>query len=209
MLNSPILLGNVESYWIFTSTENQCWRYGKVVYIPILKTASTYYASILERNGWQSCGLDSVDWSTDSIFGFIMDPVQRYLKALTEDALVSAKHKSIIEKTLDLGTDHCCLLTHHALPMSLTLGDLMYHVYWIPIDSDISPDKMLIEFCYKHGLQLHLDFDIDVKHRHQSSKHQLDIFRSLRDRFDTGNAHFYRVFAKDIDLYRNICATVK
>lgn len=138
-----------------------------------------------------------------------MHPIQRYLKALTEDALTSSKHKDIIEKCLDLGPAHWCLLSTHALPISLILGDLMYHVHWIPIDRDFDPDEMLIEFCNKHGSQIHINSHIGQMYRHESGKDKLDLFRSIRDRFDVGNAHFYRVFSKDIDLYHNICAKLQ
>lgn len=193
-------MGPIEQSWIVQ--EANCLRFKNLVYVQTFKAASTYYVSTLQRNGWQKTDLNSVDWANDKVFGFIMDPVQRYLKALTEDAY-NKPMISIVNSVLQCTPQHVCLLTLHALPLSLVLGDLIYHIHWIPIDTDLDPDDALVALCSLHDVQI--DLYPEFRNSNKSDRYKRAMFERIRSDFASGNAHFFRIFSKDLDLYRNVC----
>ena len=61
------------------------YRYKNLIYVATFKCASTYYTTLFQSNGWVRVHWEGINWAEDHVFGFLIDPVVRYVKALSED----------------------------------------------------------------------------------------------------------------------------
>lgn len=190
-------------------------RKGNLVYLASLKAASTFYITLLLSNGWDTITFDSIDWTTDHVFGFISEPVARYIKAVTEDffneeiyieeteeIIPDVEFQDLLTKILSKHKTQCLVLTHHSLPLSVTLGDYVKKVDWIPLSDDIPSDKLFTKLCEKYTITL--DYTSENIDHHVSNGYKVSIFDELRSLFGEGNYFRDMVLAKDIDLYNDV-----
>jgi hypothetical protein len=196
----PQPMGPQEIQWM--DQEAECLTYDHLVYVKTLKAASTYYSAVLRTNGWRSMQFGHIDWQHNQVFGFIMDPVTRYLKGLTEDCLDSGLAPLINDVLRLQQQQHLCLITQHTMPLSLLFGDRVYEISWIPLDLDLDPDDCLRSMLKAHGIDVL--WDGGFRHQHVSDAHKQELFLHTKTMFAQGNAHFYRIFARDIDLYNDV-----
>jgi hypothetical protein len=185
-------------------------RKNNLVYLASLKAASTYYKSLLVSNGWDTIQFDSIDWKRDHVFGFIADPVTRYIKAITEDffneeteyLVEDPEFQNLLRKIVSRHKKQCFVLTYHSLPLSITLGDYAKKVDWIPLSENIPSDKLFTKLCEKYIITL--DYTLETIDHHVSTEHKLLIYNELKLLFGDGNYFRDMVLAKDIDLYNDV-----
>jgi hypothetical protein len=197
--------GAVEAFWL--NEEIECYFKNNLVYVRIRKNASTFYTNLFVSNGRTGIQFKDINWNIHHVFGFIQDPIVRYCKGLTEDLFKDSlefaeKVTSILTKT----PINSAVLTYHTIPISLMVGDRMYEMTWITLDSDISSKQQLDKFCSQHNVFLNWDHDILS---HPSNPEKINFFNNVKVSLGTGNHVFWRVLAKDIDLYNQVLAESK
>lgn len=193
------------------------YRNKNVVYLATLKAASTFYTSLVLANNWEVIRFSDINWSIDHVFGFIVDPKVRYLKAVTEDYfneevemvidgiedwVPDPEFQNILCAILGKHKSQCFVLTHHSLPLSVTLGDYVRKIDWIPADTDIRSEIFFTKLCEKYKIAI--DYTSENIDEHKSNAYKTLIFNKLKDLFGNGNYFQELVLAKDIDLYNEV-----
>jgi hypothetical protein len=189
---------DVESFWINDSLE--CYQKNNLVYVRILKNASTFYTNLFVSSGWELIEFKNINWSTNQVFGFIQDPVRRYLKGLTEDLYNDFElQKHIFFMIQHHKNKNILPLTLHTMPISLTCGDYMYDMLWIPIDIDNSSIQVVKNLCNEHNISL--TNDINSTNMHNSNSEKLELYKKIKIIFGNGHSNFWKLLSKDIELY--------
>lgn len=192
------MIGKVEEFWL--NHDINCWSKNNLVYVGIVKNASTFYRNLFIKNDWQLLEFKNIDWENNQVFSFIQDPVVRYCKGITEDLY---RNESLKEKIVPVLKDHLhdtVVLTHHTLPMSITCGENMYKITWIPIDVP-GQKEILEEFLKKNNESIAWHIP------HFSNKTTFDkkvLFKNIQFLLKDKNHLFWKLFSKDIDLYNQV-----
>lgn len=198
-------MSGIQREWILKNLVG--YKKNKLVFIPILKTASIFYSSLFEKNNFQQVSGNDIDWTSDDVYGFLMNPVQRYLKGLTEDAnmvhVYGTNLKKIIFEILNYKQLHLCLLTVHSLPLSLQLGEYIYKIKWLPIDNQFfDPNTFIDNLCKINNIEI--NWSNHNSKIHTSDRQSIELFEQLKQAWSDGNSHFWQVYGEDLDLYASV-----
>ena len=182
------------------------YRYQSLVYVATFKCASTYYTTLLQSNGWDRIRWDDIDWAQDHVFGFLIDPVVRYVKALAEDFINEENTDfeqflfSFLEKALTRST----LLTFHSIPICTSLKDYVNKIDWIPISQGFEHHSLLLTLLDKHRVTLSHYGDMVDPHFGTTYKKELE--QRMFDIFNSKNKHIsYKLLLnEDIELFENV-----
>ena len=186
---------NVAEQWI--NSQLHFYRKNNLVYAATLKCACTFYQDVLGRhNQWEKIKFNNIDWNVDHVFGFITEPLTRYLKGLVEDLLGGVLvMPDNIETLFQPGS---MVLSFHSLPISQLYKKYMYQIDWIPLDTDV-PSEILVEKLFQHyNLTVSWPNNSD---RNISTKGKVDLFNKVKNHIGLGNNVYYRVLSTDIDFY--------
>jgi hypothetical protein len=178
-----------------------CFFYRKqnLVFVSLLKCASTYYGEVFVNNGWQPIAYNTIDWIDDHVFGFIMNPNDRYLKGLAED--VSDTNTCWNLENLPLFVDSI-VFTYHSLPINNYLSKHIEEIDWIPLDAS---QELVLKLLQKYNLTLHFDNTTD---KHQSSADKIKIYNLLKSKIDLNNHMIHAGLQADNDLYSRVCNNI-
>lgn len=174
-----------------------------LVYAPMLKCASTYYDDMFQRNGWQSMGFKDINWEHDFVFGFIMDPYRRHIKALVEDLLWLEKRyqldiRQLPEEFWQLGP----VLGIHGLGFTQIYEEHYDKIYWVPLDADVGTQDILDDLFQKHNISW--DWEIDA-YEHKSDDDKLGLFNKIYRMFDGPGQDWFNITnRKDVLLYQSV-----
>jgi hypothetical protein len=144
---------NVTNFWL--NDINRAWRCGNVVYINHPKCASTYYANLFTANSWEKITFDDIQWDTDHVFGFFMDPLSKHAKAIAEDLVT--RHYDQIDFFLSLGETFfkdIGIFGWHSIPLWMRFNEYMYRVTWIPLALEKESDYLLEKFLKHHNVTI-------------------------------------------------------
>jgi hypothetical protein len=193
------------------------YRNKNLVYLATLKAASTFYSTVVLANGWDTIAFGDIDWHHDHVFGFIIDPFTKYIKALAEDYfneeietivngsedwIADPEFQKLLPAILSRHKEQCLILTHHSLPLSITLDDYANLVDWIPIDIGVSSVDLFTKLCKQYTITI--DYSSENIDIHTSMQNKISVFNDLKEKFGQGNYISDIVLAKDIDLYQNV-----
>jgi hypothetical protein len=181
-----------------------CFFYRKqnLVFVSLLKCASTYYGEVFVNNGWQHIAYNTIDWAADHVFGFIMNPTDRYLKGLAEDVVDPGTCWN--SENLPLFGDST-VLTYHSLPINSYLSEHIKKIDWIPLDTSVPSEELVLKLLQQYNLTLHFD---DTINKHQSNAGKTKIYNLLKSNFDLNNHVIHAVLQKDNDLYSQVCNNI-
>lgn len=216
-------LDQIESIDHWRSSNRQtCFGYRKnnVVFVPVLKCASTYFKyNFLERfSGWQTVNLYDQNWAEITAFGCIMHPLIRRIKGIAE-VLFNAYPESRLDEVTDLLKNDSSfkgviatisISDMHSMPYTVMYGSYLDRINWIPME--IGNNKMVAEvnrFLLEHGISDQIPLD-EVKH--QSTDKKLEIFKLLiQVYFSYPPNEFPAVFlfADDLKFYHNLIKNFK
>lgn len=174
------------------------YRKEKLVFVSLLKCASTYYGEVFVNNGWQPIDYSTIDWTHDHVFGFIMNPNNRYIKGLAEDVFDSNTNWSL--ENLPVFLD-AVVFTYHSLPINMYLNQHMEKIDWIPLDSSVPSEELVLKLLAKYNLTL--DFN-NAAYKHQSESEKINIYNLLKARIDLNNHVIYNGLQVDNNLYRQV-----
>lgn len=208
MLQKNKHLSNWASSWFHL----HAYKKNDLVYIPSMKAASTYYFTLCLANGFERIKFSEIDWESDHVFGFMMEPKKRYFKGLVEDVIQAQDPKfgeqvySILENNYKIGF----VTSSHCMPITTILQDYAYQIDWIPLyEKHIPSHELFLKLCKHHGIPINdKDPTIDP---HESNSYKQDIFNKfykLADRFDDNAVSWFVNIAQDIELYYNIVAKI-
>jgi hypothetical protein len=196
--------GPVEHQWL--NAVNQIWRQDNLVYVNHPKCASWYFFGTFQRNQWQSGTFEDIRWGQDQVFGFIMDPVTKYLKGITQDFWDWYPDRSEeMLSHLGIWIKHQAFVGWHNMPLSMRLHKYMYQVHWFPLDlPDIKAMDLVQGFLQHHGQSV----TFEGGDTHVSNPAQIEIYNRVKEKFGDLSATTKQLLAKDIDLYKQVCACI-
>ena len=179
------------------------YKKNNLIYVSTPKCASTLYCNVAEYNSWEKINFNDINWSLDHVFGFIMDPVELYLKGLAED-LDTDKHMELFKELFEMNLDrnrNITLLTAHSILISNRYQEYRHKIDWIPINSKPNTEFFFKKLCNKHGIDVEIS---NTMSRHTSTQSKLERYQELKNMFGNFNETFYKIFSTDIDFYHTV-----
>ena len=165
----------------------QILKQKNLVYLAVYKCASTYYTGVLAQNNWKNIKPSDIDWEKDTVFGFIQDPLERYIKGLAEDV-----HNNLTQWTIDnlpLFKDGV-ILTEHTWPVQLIIGEHADQVHWLRLTSNVQKNNLLLEkFLLEYNEKVVL-YPADM---HTSNLEKLEIYNAIKERLEENQFLFHLV----------------
>ncbi len=198
--------------WAMNHFHMFAYRKNGLVYIPTLKSACTYYYTLCLANGFERIEFDKIDWDTDHVFGFIMDPVKRYFKGLVEDLILCEQTESIelVNTTFDFLQSfrkYGFPMSSHGLPIVTTLNFRAHEIDWIPLyNHHIPSHELFLKLCSQYGISINYnDPTIDPHISNDYKKQLFEKFYNLAETFDDSKTPaWYISLVQDIELYYNV-----
>ena len=185
---------------------NQVWRQGNLVYVNHPKCASSYFTHTFQTNQWQFVAFQDIRWGHDQVFGFIMDPVTKYLKGIAQDFWDWYPDRTPeILAHLSIWIKHHTFVGWHNMPLSLKLQKYMYQVHWFPLDlPGITAMDLVQGFLQHHAHSV----TFQPEPAHVSTPAKIEIFKQIKEKFGELSQSARQVLAKDIDLYNQVCESI-
>jgi hypothetical protein len=196
------------------------YRKNDVVFVPVLKCASTYFKyNFLERfQGWEIVNLYDQDWAKIKAFGCMMHPLIRRLKGVTEmlfhaypaerlDELINllkndSSFKGVIATT--------SVSDMHTMPYTAMYGQYLDKINWIPME--IGNNNMIAEvnnFLQKNSIADQIPLDEST---HKSTDKKLEIFNLLMKVYFSYPPNEFPamlLFADDLKFYHKLIKNFK
>lgn len=197
------------NFWI-DKFHNVIYKKDKLVYIPTLKNACTFYRSLSVYNNWSVIRFNQIDWDNDHVFSFISDPVIRYFKGLAQDLfnVYFEEDKQVFYELLKYSTktlnDTTFVMTVHSTPLTITLGEAVHKIDWIPIHESIDNYSFYKKLCSSYNIQVR--DDSSSIERHESIPQKKAFFQELFKNVDNiqTNLFYNLTLSQDINLYRKV-----
>lgn len=148
-----------------------CCRFGRLVYVRTLKCASSfYYTNLTQHYNWQPEDYASINWKHDHVFGHLLDPTVRSLKAKVEYLIMHKLTHLIYYPEFLIMLRDLCFFDEHGYSYQDIYGDRCYQIDWIPlsIPPDILvdlPDDEYSRALYESSQQEY--FNISIQHTQQ------------------------------------------
>jgi hypothetical protein len=189
----------ISDFWI--NNKVQVYRKNNLVYVATLKCAHSFYCGVAKYNSWELIEFNNIDWLSNHVFGFIMDPVERYFKGLAQDIVTNDQLNCLKLLTENHTSKNFTILTLHSNPISIQYKDYLYKIDWIPLDKSPSSEFFLTKLCSKYRIDIEIPESIE---RHISSQEKKERYQIIKNMFGNFNETFYRIFSNDIDFYHTV-----
>lgn len=182
------------------------YRHQNLVYVATFKCASTYYTTLVQNNGWHRILWREINWTNDHVFGFLIDPVVRYVKALAEDYVneESAEFEELLFKYLEHSLPKSTLITFHSIPICTSLKQYVNKIDWIPISQGFNHHSLLLTLLDKHNIILShygdtVDSHIGTDYKKNLEKRMFDLFNSNKQHIS-----FNLLLSEDVELFEQV-----
>lgn len=189
---------DIQDFWM--NDVNSCLRRNNLVYVNHPKCASTYYMNLLAENGWTPLEYKDIDWASDHVFGFFMDPFTKHAKAITAEL---AGYPDKLDVLLSMGPrffQDLGLFGWHTMPLWLRFGNRVWDITWIPIDVQIDSDTLFRKFLKHHNTEI----DFVSVDSNPSDAYTQQLFHQIKQLIGNGSAILWQVLSRDLDLYNQI-----
>jgi hypothetical protein len=181
----------------------ECARWNNLVYARTLKCGSEFfYKNFVFTAGWQPTLWPDIDWQTDRVFSYIMDPIQRRHKGIAEYLFINDAMHLLDDPAFSRIIAQAPFLDEHSASMRTVYGDRVNDIHWIPMSqtdheqAQRLTDQLLWE--YEHPkIQWNRDYV------HTTENYMGPAYRTLRALWEkdpwAGITRFY--FQEDIERY--------
>lgn len=216
------------NYWVNITTK--VFVYKNLSFVPVLKCASTYYETLFHELGWQEVLLKDVNRSSTHFFGFLMHPIKRHLKGVTQllvqshDPLIpvpTENHYKVQADKIDFQQIKLNLSRpefknfiskiyvgdEHSIPYTTAFGDFFYNVHWMPLDSLTKNEQLttITNFCKIHGHNI--DIKLPGYNLNESTLDKLEVYNLIETMFNENEFvkyPIYKLFGKDLKFFYNL-----
>jgi len=182
----------------------QIYRHGRLVYLPTLKCASTFYRSLFQFNQWETQSILDIDWKQDHVFSFIMNPTERRLKGLAEFITMIPDLQGLLEITEIW--PKISYLDFHSTPYSLCYKNLCHKIDWIPIDHPEFKSEDLVKILLSDN---NISLDWSTNDFHRSTDDKKEIYNKIKVLSGQCSGEVYMSLEDDIILYDNVCRSIQ
>lgn len=186
-----------------------CLRMNKLVYARYCISKGSVYYPILEYNQWKKIDFNEINWQEDHVFSFILNPVERYLSAISIDLF---HNPELIEILLAQGPDllkNLLVITPHSIPLHNIFFDHAENIDWIPAGAGYDDEHNFKKLCAHHGIGLDWNTSVIARDYESASGIRDKVKGMLNNDLGIGSRHLWSLLAKDIDLYEEILKNFK
>jgi len=154
------------------------------------------------ENGWDQVPFWTIDWTSDYVFGFIRDPLTRYLKGLVQDIFESESENfdHHISSLISEFNKFNLPMTPHSIPVTVMLNGYWDKINWIPIGP--TSHNYFIDICKNRSIEIG-KYDSENIDPHHSNGHKQSVYQRLKDLF-VENELYHLFFEQDHKLYDSI-----
>lgn len=184
-----------------------CLRKNKLVYLRTLKAGSEFFYRNFQAAGWFEVSFDSINWDNETAFSYIMDPIQRRHKGVSEIIISTdtrgllLKNKGNFDRLLKLVP----FLDAHSASLHNIYGSHVRKINWLLMTNDHSVAIQETEkFLTQHGVPVP---DWNVEYTHATGSYMSEVYVRVRELWEKDPAYDDTVrnyFQPDIDLYNEV-----
>lgn len=191
-------------------TNVECARFNNLVYARTLKAGSEFfYRNFTETAGWEPCVYQDINWSNDIVFSYIMDPIQRRHKGVSEFIIAADLVDLLLSDQRNIGKLMKVIpfLDGHSASLHHIYGDCVDKMHWILMTNDHQVAIRETEaFLAKHSAP---PINWNVEFTHATGAYMSEIYTRIKSQWewtadpcidDTVRSYFQR----DIDLYNRV-----
>lgn len=183
----------------------ECARYKNLVYARTLKCGSEFFwKNFTITAGWEPVKWSDIDWSKDTVFSYIMDPIQRRHKGIAEYLFINQALDLLKDPAFCRIIAQAPFLDEHSASMRNIYGDKVDQIEWIPMsqtDHGLS-QRLTDQLLEGHNHPL---IEWNPEFVHTTENYIGSVYRQLRDLWDAesfiGLVRFY--FQEDVGIYQS------
>lgn len=183
-----------------------CLRKNKLVYARTLKAGSEFFYKNFRDAGWFEVTFDSINWDNETVFSYIMDPIQRRHKGISEMIIKTETVDLLLEDKKNIGKliKLIPFLDAHSASLHNIYGDHVKKINWLLMTTDHSVAIQETErFLTQHGVPVPT---WNVEHTHATGGYMSEIYTRVKSHWEwTAEPQIddtvRNYFQPDIDLY--------
>lgn len=187
----------------------QCAKFNNLVYARTLKAGSEFfYKNFIQTMGWRPWKLSDVNWEHDIVFSYIMDPIQRRHKGVSEVIIqldareLMLKNKSNFHNIVK----QIPFIDSHSASLHNIYGNKVNKINWLLMTNDHQVAIAETErFLQQHGYTMPITWD--VNYTHATGAYMSEIFVKVKSLWENDPSYDDSVrhyFAQDIELYNKV-----
>lgn len=184
-----------------------CLRKNKLVYARTLKAGSEFFYRNFQAAGWFPVTYDSINWDNETVFSYIMDPIQRRHKGISEMIIGTGtrglllKNKGNFDQLIKLVP----FLDAHSASLHNIYGPAVRKINWLLMTNDHSVAiKETERFLTQHGVPVP-DWNVDFTHA--TGSYMSEVYTKVKELWEndpTIDDTVRNYFEPDIELYREV-----
>lgn len=186
-----------------------CARWNNLVYARTLKCGSEFfYKNFTQTAGWEPCRWADIDWNRDSVFSYVMDPVKRRHKGISE-FLIQTNSVDLLFSSVPFQAviAQVPCLDDHSASLHNIYGDRIQNIEWLPIVADHSVAIRATDaLLQRHG---HQSIKWNSAFAHTTANYMDNIYNRVKELWDSTfiNDYVRFYFEKDIELFQRVAAS--
>lgn len=185
-----------------------CCRFNNLVYARTLKAGSEFfYKNFTQTAGWRPMKLEEVDWNYHTVFSYIMDPIHRRHKGISEVIIQTHTADLLLNNKGNFSNllKQVPYLDGHSASLHAVYGNNVNKINWLLMTNDHS---VAIEetnrFLAEHSAP---PVEWNTKFTHATDSYMKEIFvlvKSLWENNPSCDDTVRNYFQKDIELFNQV-----
>lgn len=185
-----------------------CCRFNNVVYARTLKAGSEFfYRNFIQTAGWAPMKFEDIDWDYHTVFSYIMDPIQRRHKGISEMIISTGTRELFLKNkgNIDQLIKMVPFLDAHSASLHNIYGPAVKKINWLLMTNDHSVAiKETERFLKQHSVAVP---DWNVNFTHATGSYMSEVYVKVKELWEndpTVDDTVRNYFAPDIDLYQGV-----
>jgi hypothetical protein len=178
------------------------------VYARTLKAGSEFfYKNFTQTANWQPCWYHEIDWSKDTVFSYIMDPIKRRHKGMSEVIIQTGTQDTLLNNTGNFANiiKQVPVLDAHSASLHNIYGSRVHDITWLLMTSDHSVAvEQTEELLATHN---HPPMEWNSEFAHTTANYMDAVYNCVKSLWENDPSYDHPVrnyFQPDIDLYKRI-----
>ena len=173
----------------------------KLVYIPTLKCASSYYTKTFYDHGWKQIDQSDIDWDNQYTFGFLIDPLSRYAKGAATDMSEMGMENIIMNFVGSRFWEFPPILGIHTVPITCMYKSVYNKINWLLLDKNCESNLRMLFDKFNETVSL------PSQRVNESSDHQIEIVNKIKKLVaGPGETWYNMLYPEEIELYNRVKA---
>lgn len=181
----------------------ECARWQNLVYVRTLKAGSEFfYKNFVITAAWKPMHWQDINWQSDHVFSYIMDPIQRRHKGIAEYLFINDALHLLDDPAFGRVIAQAPFLDEHSASVRTLYGDRVHDIHWIPMSQTdhARAQHLTDQLLQAHG---HPAIAWNPEYVHTTENYMGSAYRTLRALWEqdpwVGITRFY--FQEDIELH--------